>query len=313
MTKSMKVLIGYDGSNAADAALNDLQRAGLPQDVEALVLSVADVWFSPTDGEPAATVMAQRVSAALQRARWVAEQALVDANRLAQSAAERVQGLFPAWTVHAEARADSPAWGIILKAEEWQADLIVLGSRGLSPVGRLLLGSVSQTVVTQARCSVRIARERSPEPAHSPRIVLGVDGSAQAQAAVHAIAGRVWPSSSEVRVIAAINPSLATAVALPAVQQWRQAEDADQSAWIREFVEAAGEQLDAAGLAVSTLIQEGDPKRMLIEEAERWNADCIFVGARGLNRLERLLLGSVSTAVAARATCSVEVTRPSLA
>ena len=51
-------------------------------------------------------------------------------------------------------------------------------------------------------------------------------------------------------------------------------------------------------------------KSLLLEEAERWGADCIFVGARGLNRLERLLLGSVSTAVAARARCSVEVVRP---
>ena len=45
-------------------------------------------------------------------------------------------------------------------------------------------------------------------------------------------------------------------------------------------------------------------------EAEKWGADCIFVGARGLNGLERLLLGSVSTAVASYAHCSVEVVRP---
>jgi nucleotide-binding universal stress UspA family protein len=238
---------------------------------------------------------------------------MVDANRLAQSAAERVQGLFPTWTVHTETCGDSPAWGIILKAEEWQADLIVLGSRGLTPVGRLLLGSVSQTVVTQARCSVRIAREPSTEPEHPLRIIIGMDGSAYAQAALSSVTRRAWPSGSEVRVVAAINPSLTTAVASPTAQLWRASEDADRYAWIREFVEAAVEQLHAAGLAGSSVIQEGDPKRILIEEADRWNADCIFVGARGLNRLERLLLGSVSTAVAARATCSVEVARPSLA
>jgi nucleotide-binding universal stress UspA family protein len=309
----MKVLIGYDGSSGADAALDDLRRAGLPHDVEALVLSVAEVLFLPEDSRRVTSVTGQRVSAALQQARWVAEQAMVDANRLAQSAAAQVQALFPSWTVRAETCGDSPAWGIILKAEEWQADLIVLGARGLTPIQRLLLGSVSQTVVTQARCSVRIARERSTEPEHPLRIVLGVDGSAQAQVAVHTVAGRAWPSGSEVRVVAAINPSLTTAVASLTGQRWRTSEDADQYAWIREFVEAAGEQLRAAGLVVSTVIQEGDPKRMLIEEAERWDADCIFVGARGLNRLERLLLGSVSTAVAARANCSVEVTRPSLA
>jgi len=53
-----------------------------------------------------------------------------------------------------------------------------------------------------------------------------------------------------------------------------------------------------------------DPKRLIVEEAASWNADCIFLGARGHSRLERFLLGSVAAAVAARATCTVEVVRP---
>ena len=48
---------------------------------------------------------------------------------------------------------------------------------------------------------------------------------------------------------------------------------------------------------------------MLIAEAESWGADRIFVGARGMGGIDRFLLGSVSSAVAARAHCSVEVTR----
>jgi nucleotide-binding universal stress UspA family protein len=57
-------------------------------------------------------------------------------------------------------------------------------------------------------------------------------------------------------------------------------------------------------------MKEGDPKHVLLDEAEQWGADCLFVGARGLSRIERFLLGSVSAAVAARAQCSVEVVRP---
>jgi nucleotide-binding universal stress UspA family protein len=48
---------------------------------------------------------------------------------------------------------------------------------------------------------------------------------------------------------------------------------------------------------------------VLITEAEDWDADCIFVGAKGMRGIERLLIGSVSAAVAARAHCSVEVVR----
>jgi nucleotide-binding universal stress UspA family protein len=68
--------------------------------------------------------------------------------------------------------------------------------------------------------------------------------------------------------------------------------------------------LQAAGLVVSSDIKEGDPKHVLPDIAAQWDADCLVVGARGLSRVQRFLLGSVSAAVAARAHCSVEVIRP---
>jgi nucleotide-binding universal stress UspA family protein len=67
--------------------------------------------------------------------------------------------------------------------------------------------------------------------------------------------------------------------------------------------------LQKAGLEVSSVFAEMDPKQLLVEEAEKWGAACILVGARGLGRWKRLLLGSVSTAIAARSHCSVEVVR----
>jgi nucleotide-binding universal stress UspA family protein len=86
--------------------------------------------------------------------------------------------------------------------------------------------------------------------------------------------------------------------------------DRDEREWVRRMVEASAEKLRAAELIVSSVVKEGDPKRVLVDEAERWKADCVFVGARGLRLIERFLLGSVSAAVAARVPCSVEVVRP---
>jgi nucleotide-binding universal stress UspA family protein len=85
--------------------------------------------------------------------------------------------------------------------------------------------------------------------------------------------------------------------------------DQDEWAWARKRVEASAETVRASGLVVSSVVKEGDPRQVLIDEAEQWEADCIFVGARGLRSFERFLLGSVSTAVVARAHCSVEVVR----
>ena len=73
----------------------------------------------------------------------------------------------------------------------------------------------------------------------------------------------------------------------------------------------AADKLRAAAFKTEAVVKEEDPKRLLIAEAESWGADCIFVGARGMGRIERFLLGSVSSAVAARAHCSVEVAQSS--
>ena len=79
---------------------------------------------------------------------------------------------------------------------------------------------------------------------------------------------------------------------------------------VRALFQPAVEKLCAAGLDAAVMIRRGNPKDEVIEEAESWGAHCIFVGAKGMRGIERLLLGSVSSAVAARAHCSVEVVRP---
>ena len=68
-------------------------------------------------------------------------------------------------------------------------------------------------------------------------------------------------------------------------------------------------QLKSAGLRATAQVLTGKPSQVLLAEAESWAADCIFVGARGLNALERVLLGSVSSALAASAHCSVEIVK----
>lgn len=59
----MKILIAYDGSDCASAAITDLRRAGLPQQVEAIVLSVADVWVWSTVGNEAVVPVYARAHA----------------------------------------------------------------------------------------------------------------------------------------------------------------------------------------------------------------------------------------------------------
>jgi len=92
-------------------------------------------------------------------------------------------------------------------AQQWGADLVVVGSHGRSPLGRLIFGSVSQKVLAYSPCSVRIARGRDGPTGPLPlsddpvRVLLAVDGSPDAAAAVDAVCSRAWPRGSEVRVV----------------------------------------------------------------------------------------------------------------
>jgi nucleotide-binding universal stress UspA family protein len=309
--KRMKLLIAYDGSSHADAALENLKETGLPPQVEAVVLSAADVWLLP-DPRPVSPSVPASVIAAAEKAQSQARAAVEQAENLARQACQRLQADFPEWQVQAEAHANSAAWAIIEKAEAWPADLVVVGSHGASGLEKLILGSVSQKVVTEVRCSVRVARRRAAAKSGPLRLVVGLDGSPGADAAIQTVANRVWPADVEVHLITVADPRMLTAVVSPdhPAHQWIEPGDEDEWAWLYRMSAAASAKLQATGLTVSTLIKEGDPKQLLIEEAEAWGADCIFVGARGHRGLQRLLLGSVATAIAARAHCTVEVVRP---
>src|SRR5262245_8225222 len=293
---AMKLLVACDDGTDVQVIVDDLRRAGLGAAVQAVVLSVADLLPVPA-GSPTA-----ELPAAARRARERAARALEDARRTAAAAVAVLLAAFPDWTVSDETIADAPAWAIVKKTEKWRPNLIVVGAQDRSAAGRFWLGSVSQSVVLHADRSVRIVRPRA-QPSDAPqRLLLGFDGSPGAQAAAAQVAARTWRPRCHVRVVTALDALLASTL--------EDAENSDgERAAAGRLAERGAVPLHAAGLDVSTAVIEGAPKRALIEEAEAWEADCVFVGARGLRGAERFLLGGVSAAVAARASCTVEVVR----
>ena len=269
MSEQMKILIAYDGSVCASAALEDLQRAGLPRVAEALIMSVADV-FLPPSLSPALDLPAE-VPVAVQRAWAQATHAVEEARALAQHARTHLLTFFPAWDVRAEACADSPAWAVVKKADTWQPDLIIVGSHGRSALGRLWLGSVSQKILTEARCSVRVGRRHRQTHAAPVRLLIGVDGSPDAAATVGAVAAREWPVGSAVRLVTALDARMCTALAfmrLPG-QTGTEMRDADEHAAMARTIDAMAAPLHERGLAVSSVITAGDPKQVLLDEAEQ--------------------------------------------
>ena len=293
----MRILIGHDGSQSADAALVDLQRAGLPDEAEALIISVADIIMVPATPAyelAAEALMSRRVTAGLLHAQRYTERVVTEAKEFANRAKDQLRSYFPHWNVRAETLAGSAGSVIISKADEWKPDLIVVGSHGRSAVSRFILGSVSKKVVTDSVHSVRVSRgDRERDLSEPLKLVIGVDASDEAEQAVRAVGSRVWPNGTEVQIITV--------------------DDGRSPMFTRtagRMVAWADNALSLIGLKTSVVWEKGDPRRVLIDRAQAWDADSIFVGGRRFSSvIERFQLGSVATALVTKADCSVEVVR----
>lgn len=68
-------------------------------------------------------------------------------------------------------------------------------------------------------------------------------------------------------------------------------------------------QLTRPGLTVTSEVLVGSPKQLIVDEAERWQADLVVLGTHGHGAPGRFLLGSVAHSVVLHAPCSVEVVR----
>ena len=308
----MKILIAYDGSECAEAALEDLKSAGLPKTAEALVMTTADVFLPPPNNEGIDNTFPVYVPVGVKRARERADRKLKEARSLAKRASEQVKKNFPEWQVRDEALADSPAWAIIRTADEWKPDLVVVGAQGHSVLGgRLILGSVSQRVLYEASCSVRVARGRQRDGNSPLRLIIGADNSQYSKGVVEAVCRRDWPKGTEVRLLAVVDTVMAITPdpSQPTTMKWIETENEESWDEVRRVFQPSSNLLRSAGLDPAVIIRRGNPTNEIIEEAESWGADCIFLGPKGIRGIDRLLLGSVSSAVSARAHCSVEVVR----
>jgi len=146
---------------------------------------------------------------------------------------------------------------------------------------------------------------------HAARVLVGHDGREGGRAALRAAAERRWPEGSTLHVLCVRPPELVTMYANAADPQvpWPAPDVPPDTAAARKLVDADVAAARRVGLAVTTTYRTGAPERVLLRAARTGDVDAIFVGATGLGRVARFLLGSVSAAVADRARCSVEVVR----
>lgn len=305
-----KILIAYDGSTCAEAAIADLSQAGLPQDLHVTLLTVADVWL-PASTTPAALAAEAGLPPSLRAARERALHSYQAAEALAVARGQRLHAAMPHWRIEAEACADSPGWAVVKKAHDIKADLIVVGSHGRNLLERVFMGSVSHRVLTDAECSVRVVRPAQTQVPGRLRMLVALDGSASAAAVMAAVVARNWPKHTEIKVVTVIDPRMESLLGWSDdfVREWYAEHDQGVREGVCRMVEHFAKQIEAAGFKADTGIFEGDPKHEILKAAKTWEADAIILGAQGLHYGGRRTLGTTADHVVTHAPCTVEVVR----
>jgi nucleotide-binding universal stress UspA family protein len=196
---------------------------------------------------------------------------------------------------------------ILHQAEEWLADLIVVGSHGQTSASGKLLGSVTDSVLRHAHCPVLVVRPCK----RTGRIVAGTDFSDPSLPALRAAADESERTGAELIVVHSLD-LVWSPVAYPAMAFGGTPIDASPQE-IAKLSIAATERLEESlkrlNIRGEAVVATGAAGTVILQIAAERNADLIVVGTIGRTGLRRALLGSVAETVVRDASCSVLVVR----
>jgi nucleotide-binding universal stress UspA family protein len=186
------------------------------------------------------------------------------------------------------------------------ADLVVMGTHGLSGFDRLALGSVTEKVLRKARCPVLTVSPASPTVPHVPftRLLCPVDFSESAKTALQ-VACRLADEAG-VTILHVVDwpddESLFEQVAVP---EYRHILEKDAEA----RVNALAAEHTRAGRKPLARIAHGKPYREILKNAQEEQVDLIVMGVRGRNPLDLAFFGSTTNQVVRHASCPVLTVR----
>lgn len=274
-----RVVVGHDGSPESFVALDEAVAHARSLDVPLLVVNAVEpMAYAPGFVDDLMPAARASVEDAMRVARATMSEQLVDRHIGVGSARDVLLGV---------ATAD---------------DLLVLGSRGHGPAGRLLLGSTSTSVAAHAPCPVLVVPGAgTPE---GP-VVVGLDGSTASVRVLRAARDEAARLGAPLTVVGAVPPLPSPVSDTRAVHEYESGRAQQARAQLAGLLEEA----DLESLPSVDVRVEADVAADVLARHAR-GARMLVVGSRGHGMLRTLLLGSVSRAVLHHARCPVLVVRP---
>jgi nucleotide-binding universal stress UspA family protein len=291
----MKVLLAIDGSESAVEAAKFLRRLPHRDPFTLFILTVTAMPDVP-----------MTATTDLWYSKYAAGQKILNEQAFSQ-VASLFQGLNG--TVEHVSKQGHAGHHIVATADELQADLVVVGSKGHTQVERILLGSTSDFVATHSTKSVLVVRPstHSDAPEAKLKITIAYDESKYSDAAIHQFSEFQWAKNSEVEVLTIVPRHR---IVEPGLFE----NSFDQhEAIIRNATQAA--ELASRSLrkqlihATTSAIEADHVAEKIVELTGRSKPDLIVLGDRGRSGIARMLLGSVSQYVLRYSTQSVWIAR----
>ena len=204
----------------------------------------------------------------------------------------------------------TPAQVILERAEETGAELVAVGTRGLSGLSHVLLGSTAQRAIQGSPCPV-LAVHPGDSERHRPirTILVPTDFSDDAERAIHTALQLLAPLEQEARLILihAFNLPIEYTAYGPIPTSIHFLRDTGLEA--ERLLQEKAESLEREGMTVDWVAREGDPAAVIAHAAEERGADLIAIGTHGRSGLMHLLLGSTAERVVQHAPCPVMTVR----
>ena len=293
----MKTLIAIDDSDCSRWAVESLACYNWTEEDEIRVVTVIDLFeFVPSSY-------------------YDETEAMTKAKKVLEEGVSILKKQFPKAQISSSIIKGLVKPAIVELCDQWKPDLLAVGSHGRKGFKKLLLGSVSNSLLLSAPCPVLLIKNKSLVTDEKHKTVLiSVDNSEYSKETVEAVLNTDFADDIKFHVLSVVENindvyclDYACANYIQQLGELRKEIEREATELVDQLKDKLGDRFGAE--RVSGGIINGHVPEAILEEAKTRSAGLIVLGSHGKNFVERMIIGSVSYSIAVQSECSVLVVK----